>query len=279
MDAAQLKHLVEALVFATDKPLTIMRLRQLTRVSDTKRLEQTLEHMAMHDPLTDLPNRKMYDVELRRARARAERDHHHLALMLLDLDRFKQYNDEHGPQAGDRFLKWVAGIWSRSLRTTDILARHGGETAVLQDAEVAAELHGAPAEEVRVDEGRQLQHLSAVLLAERRTRVRPYANAPASGSASRGIRRMSKRVFQRGTPRPITFTEAVSDDPKVVSVAADQDNVYLAAMSKADNCFAIWSDKDTAGAGVQFTEVPDTTNCQGSAVEADVGALTWSDEF
>ena len=42
-------------------------------VSERKQLEQTLEHMAMHDPLTDLPNRKLYDVELRRARARAER--------------------------------------------------------------------------------------------------------------------------------------------------------------------------------------------------------------
>ena len=47
----------------------------------------------MHDPLTDLPNRKLYDLELRRARARAERDGRSLALMLLDLDRFKEVND------------------------------------------------------------------------------------------------------------------------------------------------------------------------------------------
>jgi segregation and condensation protein B len=46
MDAVQLKHLVEALVFASDKPLTVVRLRQLTRVSDTKRLEQALESLA-----------------------------------------------------------------------------------------------------------------------------------------------------------------------------------------------------------------------------------------
>lgn len=77
----------------------------------------------------------------------------------------------------------------------------------------------------------------------------------------------------------ITFQEAASTDPKEVSVDADADNVYLVAESKSGNCFAIWSDKDTAGAGVQFSEVPGAVDCQGDAVMNAGGGVTWSDEF
>jgi diguanylate cyclase (GGDEF)-like protein len=50
-----------------------------------------------------------------------------MCVAILDLDRFKLYNDTHGHQAGDRFLKQLAGAWSHGLRTGDILARYGGE--------------------------------------------------------------------------------------------------------------------------------------------------------
>jgi diguanylate cyclase (GGDEF)-like protein len=54
-----------------------------------------------------------------------------MCVAMLDLDRFKQYNDERGHQAGDRLLKEVAGAWTTELRATDILARYGGEEFAL----------------------------------------------------------------------------------------------------------------------------------------------------
>jgi diguanylate cyclase (GGDEF)-like protein len=86
-----------------------------------------LEVAARTDDLTGLLNRRAWDTELSRELARADRDGLPLSVAIVDLDRFKQYNDAHGHQAGDRFLKTTAGGWSEQLRGSDILARYGGE--------------------------------------------------------------------------------------------------------------------------------------------------------
>jgi len=90
-----------------------------------------LEVAARTDDLTGLLNRRAWDEELERELARADRSGAALCVAVLDLDRFKAYNDEHGHQAGDRFLKQIAGAWSDRLRTADILARYGGEEFAL----------------------------------------------------------------------------------------------------------------------------------------------------
>jgi diguanylate cyclase (GGDEF)-like protein len=90
-----------------------------------------LEEAARTDDLTGLLNRRAWDNELGRELSRASRDNKPLCVAILDLDRFKQYNDAHGHQAGDRFLKQMAGTWSGSLRASDILARYGGEEFAL----------------------------------------------------------------------------------------------------------------------------------------------------
>jgi diguanylate cyclase (GGDEF)-like protein len=86
-----------------------------------------LEVAARTDDLTGLLNRRAWDEELGRELARADRDGRALCVAILDLDRFKHYNDSHGHQAGDRFLKQMAGAWSQTLRAGDIIARYGGE--------------------------------------------------------------------------------------------------------------------------------------------------------
>jgi len=90
-----------------------------------------LEIAARTDDLTGLLNRRAWDEELGRELARADRSGAALCVAILDLDRFKQYNDTHGHQAGDRFLKQLAGAWGQNLRTGDILARYGGEEFAL----------------------------------------------------------------------------------------------------------------------------------------------------
>jgi diguanylate cyclase (GGDEF)-like protein/PAS domain S-box-containing protein len=117
-------------------------LAMLTDITERKQAEAALLHQAHHDPLTDLPNRTLFQDRLRQAIARADRDCQPLALLLLDLDRFKEVNDTFGHHTGDQLLQTVAGSLHRTLRTSDTVARLGGdEFAVIMngaDAQAAA---------------------------------------------------------------------------------------------------------------------------------------------
>ena len=83
--------------------------------------------IALTDPLTGLANRRAWEEELRREVARARRHSHRLALVMLDLDHFKELNDTQGHQAGDTVLAEAAASWRTAVRTTDFLARYGGD--------------------------------------------------------------------------------------------------------------------------------------------------------
>jgi diguanylate cyclase (GGDEF)-like protein/PAS domain S-box-containing protein len=98
-----------------------------------------LENMARTDDLTGLPNRRAWDEELPRELARGRRSDRPVCVAMLDLDRFKDYNDRLGHLAGDRLLKEAAGAWRGALRETDRLARYGGEefSVVLPDCGLA----------------------------------------------------------------------------------------------------------------------------------------------
>jgi diguanylate cyclase (GGDEF)-like protein/PAS domain S-box-containing protein len=103
-------------------------------VTDRKQLEAErdallarVEAIAHTDELTGLPNRRAWEEELRREVARAARHGHPLCVVMLDLDRFKDYNDTHGHPAGDALLRDVAVAWRTAIRVTDFIARHGGE--------------------------------------------------------------------------------------------------------------------------------------------------------
>jgi diguanylate cyclase (GGDEF)-like protein len=94
-------------------------------------LHAELEAIARTDELTGLPNRRAWQEQLSREMARVARTGESLAVAMLDLDYFKEYNDSHGHQTGDRLLKRVAGTWSTHLRPFDLLARVGGEEFAL----------------------------------------------------------------------------------------------------------------------------------------------------
>ena len=94
--------------------------------------EERLRHIADHDGLTGLYNRRRFEEELDRHIVHGRRYGMDGALLVIDLDRFKQVNDGHGHRAGDRVLAEVAAALRKRLRESDILARFGGdEFAVL----------------------------------------------------------------------------------------------------------------------------------------------------
>jgi len=87
-----------------------------------------LKSQTMIDGLTNIFNRRYFDETLQREWGRAKRDEKHLSLLILDIDNFKEFNDNYGHPAGDAALRQVAEALSRAVtRPGDIVARYGGE--------------------------------------------------------------------------------------------------------------------------------------------------------
>ncbi len=89
--------------------------------------DQELRHLADHDPLTSLPNRRRFDTELGRHVARLQRYGPQGSVLLVDLDRFKTINDTLGHAAGDEFIVRAARLLRSETRESDVVARIGGD--------------------------------------------------------------------------------------------------------------------------------------------------------
>jgi diguanylate cyclase (GGDEF)-like protein/PAS domain S-box-containing protein len=100
-------------------------------ITARKQLEAQLHRAAFHDPLTDLPNRRLLLDRLDHALAVAERAHTAVAVLFIDLDGFKVVNDTHGDDAGDQLLVRTADRLRWCLRAADSLARLGGDEFVV----------------------------------------------------------------------------------------------------------------------------------------------------
>jgi diguanylate cyclase (GGDEF)-like protein len=96
-------------------------------VAERRRIEQQLRDLVDRDSLTGLFNRRRFEEELERHVATGRRYGILGALIVIDIDGFREVNDDHGPRAGDRLLTAVAKTLSNRLRETDLLARIGGD--------------------------------------------------------------------------------------------------------------------------------------------------------
>ena len=111
--------------------LALLHARRVS--SELARTQEHVQTLAVRDPLSGLPNRLLFAQRLDQELARTARTGEGLAVMFLDLDRFKEVNDAFGHQAGDELIKQVARRLMTQLRTTDVLARFGGdEFAIIQ---------------------------------------------------------------------------------------------------------------------------------------------------
>ncbi|MCY1136925.1 GGDEF domain-containing protein [Actinoplanes sp. Pm04-4] len=105
----------------------LLALRMVDLVGQVQDKARQLDAVAHIDALTTLPNRRAWDLELSRRIAGARRHGTPVVVAIIDLDRFKLYNDEHGHQGGDELLSLAAHAWRAELRPEDLLARYGGE--------------------------------------------------------------------------------------------------------------------------------------------------------
>jgi len=122
-----------------DHPSFIGIIRDITL---KKRQEERIRFLALHDALTELPNRYAFTERLERALSRASRGDQLAALMYIDLDNFKPVNDRLGHEAGDHVLKSIAQRLLGTIRKTDFAARIGGDefVVVLENIEKRADI-------------------------------------------------------------------------------------------------------------------------------------------
>jgi len=111
------------------------------REQERERQRRAMEHLALHDTLTGLPNRFLLLGRLEQALTSAQRHGSRLAVLFLDLDGFKPVNDRHGHHAGDELLHEIGHRLRRCIRDCDTVARHGGDEFVL----VLTDIRGAEA--------------------------------------------------------------------------------------------------------------------------------------
>lgn len=184
-----------------------------TDVTQRRKAEQDARRLALHDPLTGLANRKLFEDLLDRALAQARRDRKLVAVALLDLDNFKDVNDTLGHPAGDQMLCAAARRIEKRLRAGDAVARLGGDefACILGDLPDAPAAGTVTAELLRtlsapVDLDGQFIPLGAsagiaLFPADANNRVELLKNADLALYKAKGSGRNRYRFFERRMDR------------------------------------------------------------------------------
>lgn len=102
-------------------------LERWQRLLELRQSKEQLQKMALTDPLTQLGNRATFDISIKQAAACTQRSGSPYSLLMIDLDHFKNFNDNYGHQTGDSVLRSVADAIKHSARDADICCRYGGE--------------------------------------------------------------------------------------------------------------------------------------------------------
>ncbi|WP_236633570.1 MULTISPECIES: PAS domain S-box protein [unclassified Exiguobacterium] len=119
---------LETKIQAIYEEATLLHYLTVTReIMQRKVLEKQLKHLAYHDTLTELPNRRYFLAYLEEALSRVEEDGEELAILSLDIDHFKQINDTLGHDVGDELLRQFSLRLTQALRKQDVIARFGGD--------------------------------------------------------------------------------------------------------------------------------------------------------
>lgn len=116
---------------------------------DNARLYEETKELSLHDPLTGLANRRLLDIILDRHIAAAARHDTAFSVLMMDIDRFKKYNDGRGHEAGDKLLVALANILATGVRGIDLVVRYGGEEFLMLLPETDLAMAVEAAERIR----------------------------------------------------------------------------------------------------------------------------------
>ncbi|MBP6636935.1 MAG: sensor domain-containing diguanylate cyclase [Sulfuritalea sp.] len=145
-------------------PFVSVYLREAGPVLEAKRLMEHLRENSLRDPMTGLYNRRFLEDYVGALVNSSQRRKSAFSVLMLDLDYFKQVNDTHGHEAGDKVLKTLADIVARSVRSSDIAVRYGGEEFLLVLTDTGVEPALMVAEKIRAEvEGTKVPLPSGIL--------------------------------------------------------------------------------------------------------------------
>jgi diguanylate cyclase (GGDEF)-like protein len=121
-----------------DKQLLMFVAKHINNAIERMEAKQKLQFLALHDPLTNLPNRSLFKDRIQHAFLHCQNNRHdNIAILFIDVDRFKKINDTYGHHVGDKLLVAIVKSITTTLRNTDTLARLGGdEFAILLDGNI-----------------------------------------------------------------------------------------------------------------------------------------------
>ncbi|MDP1957614.1 MAG: GGDEF domain-containing protein, partial [Rhodocyclaceae bacterium] len=126
-------------------------LREAGPVLEAKRLMEHLRENSLRDAMTGLYNRRFLEEYIGTLVSGTQRRKSSIAVLMLDLDFFKQVNDTHGHEVGDKVLKTLADVLLRNVRSSDIAVRYGGEEFLLALMDTGAEGAMKVAEKIRAE--------------------------------------------------------------------------------------------------------------------------------
>lgn len=154
----------EAAVLRLALPFISVYLREAGPVLEAKRLMEHLRESALRDAMTGLHNRRFLEEYVGTLIAGSQRRKTPFSVLMLDLDFFKQVNDTHGHEAGDKVIKTLADILQRNVRGSDMAVRYGGEEFLVVLMDMTADAAMTVAERIRADvEGTKIPLANAML--------------------------------------------------------------------------------------------------------------------
>ncbi len=122
---------------------------QIAIALDNARLYEEAKRLSLTDPLTNLPNRRSFEIMIENEIKRAERYRRPFAVLMMDFDNFKSYNDKFGHSAGDEILKRFSNLMKEAIRDVDFLGRYGGDEFIAVLPETDANFALVVAERIR----------------------------------------------------------------------------------------------------------------------------------
>lgn len=177
-----------------DRQRTTHYVAVFTDITEKKRADESIHSLAFHDPLTQLPNRRLLHERIQEAIAASVRSGRHAALLFIDLDRFKELNDSQGHEVGDQLLREVAVRLCAGVRSDDTVARLGGDEFVVLVTALSSDAHEATEQAARLAESMRRELNRPFVLGALRHHTSPSIGVNVFSGAGHGVDELLERA-------------------------------------------------------------------------------------